>query len=340
MLARAVGILVHMVDLSGTAHRLVAPGKGILAADESTTSADKRLAQYGIGTGEESRRKYRNLFLAAPGIEEYLSGVILYEETLHQKADDGTPFAELLHKKGIIPGIKVDQGLEPLTDGSKEMITKGLIGLPERLEAFKREFDTGFTKWRATITIEGTRLPTSQAIYENARRLATYALQVQQAGMVPMVEPEVLLDGDHSRLRAREVLAQVLSALMMAMEDHAVDMSAVILKTAMAISGKENKKQDTPEEVAADTVGVLKEAVPAAVPGIVFLSGGQSTEQATANLHAIHAEAQKQGAPWPLTFSYARALQDEALTIWKGDDANVPAAREAFLARLKQVASR
>jgi fructose-bisphosphate aldolase class I len=327
-----------MVDLSGTAHQLVAAGKGILAADESTKSADKRLAQYGIGTGEEMRRKYRDLFLAADGAEEYLSGVILYEETLHQKADDGTPFAELLKKKGIIPGIKVDQGLEPFSGSPDETITNGLIGLPERLEAFRRDFGTGFTKWRAVIKIDGTRLPTPQAIYENARRLASYALEVQKAGMVPMVEPEVLLDGAHSRLRAREVIAQTLSALMMAMEDQAVDMGAVILKTAMAISGKECGRRDTPEEVAADTVGVLMEAVPATVPGIVFLSGGQETEEATQNLHAIQAEAATKGAPWPLTFSYARALQDEALTIWKGEDASVPAAREAFLARLKKVA--
>jgi fructose-bisphosphate aldolase class I len=326
-----------MVDLSGIAYQLMAPGKGILADDETDAHADKWLDAHGIAGGDEMRRQFRDLFLAAPHAEDYLSGVILFEGTLHQKANDGTPFAELLNSKGIIPGIKVDQGLEPFKEGSEEMITKGLLGLPERLEAFKRDFNTGFTKWRAVIKIEGNRLPTAQAIYENARRLATYALQVQQAGMVPMVEPEVLYEGKHSRVRAREVLAQTLSALMMAMEDQAVDMSAVILKTSMALSGKESGRTDTPEEVAADTIGVLKETVPDIVPGIVFLSGGQGTEQATQNLAAIRAEAKAQSAPWPLTFSYARALQDEALTVWKGEDANVPAAREAFINRLKLV---
>lgn len=326
-----------MVDLSHNAHALVAPGKGILAADESPTSADKRLALYGIPTGEEFRRKYRDLFLCAPGMEEYVSGVILHEETLHQKADNGVSFGEVLLQKGVVPGIKVDEGLEPFPESAKESITKGLLGLPERLTGFVNEHNTGFTKWRATITIEGTRLPTAQAIHENAKRLATYAAEVQKAGMVPMVEPEVILEGNHSRMRAREVLAQTLSTLMAAMEDQAVDMTGVILKTAMAISGKDSGRTDTPEEVGEDTVAVLMETVPALVPGIVFLSGGQGTEQATQNLAAITKVAHAKNAPWPLTFSYARALQDEALTIWKGKDENVAEAREAFIARLKKV---
>lgn len=325
-----------MIDLAGTAHHLLRSGKGILAADESTASADKRLAQYGIETGPEMRRKYRDLFLAAPGIEQYLSGVILYQETLEQSALDGTSFPELLHKKGIIPGIKVDEGLEPFPEGGDESITKGLLGLPQRLTKYKVEHQTGFTKWRALIKIDGTRLPTPQAIVENAKRLAQYANDAQMAGMVPMVEPEVLLDGSHSRVRSKEVLSQVLATLISALQDQAVDISGVILKTSMVLSGKESGRADTPEEVAKDTLDVLMEQVPKAMGGIVFLSGGQSTEEATANLRAIEEEARARSAPWHLTFSYARALQDEALTIWQGKDENVPAARAAFLARLKE----
>jgi fructose-bisphosphate aldolase class I len=323
-----------MVDLAGTAHQLLRAGKGILAADESNKSADKRLAQYGIATGEDMRQKYRDLFLSAPGIEEYLSGVILYDETLRQKASDGMQFAEMLAKRGIIPGIKVDEGLDPFPEGGEEFITKGLLGLPQRLARYKVEHKTGFTKWRAVITIDGTRLPTSQAIVENAKRLARYAADAQMAGMVPLVEPEVLLDGNHSRRRAREVLAQVLKAVMDALIEQHVDLSGTILKTAMAVSGKDSGRTDTPEEVAGDTVGVLMEVVPKELAGIVFLSGGQSTEQATKNLEAIEKEALAKSAPWPLTFSYARALQDEALTIWQGKDENVEAARKAFITRL------
>jgi len=285
------------------------------------------------------RRKYRELLLGAPGIEKYLSGVILYEETLHQKSDSGELFPELLIKKGIIPGIKVDQGLEPFPEGGEESITKGLIGLPERLAAFTAGSKTGFTKWRAVIKIDGTRLPTQQAIHENAKRLAQYAADAQMAGMVPLVEPEVLLEGNHSRMRAREVIAQTLKTLMACLEDQHVDMGGVILKTAMAVSGKESGHADTPEEVALDTVGVLMESVPRTLAGIVFLSGGQSTEEATQNLKAIETEAKTKSAPWPLTFSYARALQEEALTIWQGKDENVPAARAAFLKRLEEDAS-
>ncbi|MES2226066.1 MAG: class I fructose-bisphosphate aldolase [Patescibacteria group bacterium] len=325
-----------MIDLAYTSHQLLRSGKGILAADESTTTADKRLTQYGIKSSAEMRRKFRDLFLAAPGAELYLSGVILYEETLTQKADDGTPFAEFLHKKGIIPGIKVDQGLEPFPEGGDETITKGLLGLAERLADFKAKYDTGFTKWRAAIKIDGTRLPTATAIHENAKRLASYALEAQRAGMVPLVEPEVLHEGTHSRLRAREVTAQTLGTLMNTLQDQHVDLSGVILKTSMVLSGSESGRIDTPEEVAEDTIAVLLETVPKGMAGIVFLSGGQSTEQATANLRAIEAKAKEKNVPWPLTFSYARALQDEALTIWKGKDENVPAAREAFLARLKE----
>lgn len=327
-----------MTDLSSVARKLVASGKGILAADESTASADKRLVQYGIEPSEEMRRQYRDLFLSTPGVEEYLSGVILYEETLDQRAGNGSTFAKLLSDKGIIPGIKVDQGLDPYPEeNGEETITKGLIGLPQRLARYRLEYGTGFTKWRAALKIDGTRLPSSSAIHENAKRLASYAQEVQRAGMVPMVEPEVLLEGNHSRVRSREVLTQVLTTLFACLEDQSVDLSAVILKTSMVLSGNKNTRGDTPEEVAFDTVAVLKEIVPDTVPGIVFLSGGQATEQATENLRAIRAEAARVGVPWKLTFSYARALQDEALTIWQGKEENVDAARAAFIERLKKV---
>ncbi len=329
---------LYMHDLNDIARTLLAAGKGLLAADESNASADKRLKQYGIETGEAMRRNYRELFLDTPGVEQYISGVIMYEETMHQAANDGTPFAQLLVNKGIVPGIKVDQGLDPFPDeGGEEQITKGLIGLPERLQGFRNMYHPSFTKWRAVIKIDGTRLPTAQAIHENAKRLASYAVEAQRVGMVPLVEPEVLLAGNHSRLRAREVLAQTLSTLMSAMEDQAVDMSGVILKTAMAVSGSESGKTDTPEEVAEDTLGVLMEVVSPKLPGIVFLSGGQTDDQATENLRAICKLAKEKNAPWPLTFSYARALQDEALRAWAGKEENVPAAREAFIARLKKV---
>jgi fructose-bisphosphate aldolase class I len=331
-----------MVDLLYSARSLVAKGKGILAADESQKTADeKRLAPYGIPTGPEWHQKFRDLYLDAPGIEKYLTGVILYEETLDQKSTSGVPFADLLTSKGIVPGIKVDGGLDPFPDSKGETITKGLLDLPERLTNFHEKYGTGFTKWRAAITIEGDRLPTANAIHENAKRLAMYASEVQKVGMVPMVEPEVLLDGNHSRLRAREVITKVMHDLVACMEDQAVDLTGVIIKTSMAVSGSTSGHKDTPEEVAEDTLGALMESVPASIPGIVFLSGGQSPDEATDNLRAIAKLAQAtnggKGAPWPLTFSFARALQQEALEVWKGKDENIPAAREAFIARLEKV---
>ncbi len=316
----------------------MAPGKGILAADESDATADKRLTSYGITPTKEMRRKYRNLFFSAPGVEKYLSGVILFAETVKQKDDNKVLFPDMLAKKGIIPGIKVDEGTEPLVEGSKETITTGLLTLSERLVPL-RKAGTRFTKWRAVIRIDGDRLPSTHALVENAKRLATYAKQAQEAGFVPILEPEVLYEGAHSRVRAKTVLIQILKTMFHACEDQAVDISGVILKTAMALSGKDGGKTDTPDEVAADTVEALMAAVPREVPGIVFLSGGQGNDQATENLAAIVKEAKKQGAPWPLTFSYARALQDEALTVWEGKDEHVPAAQGAFLARLQKVAA-
>lgn len=326
-----------MTDLLEIARALVHPGKGILAADESIESADKRLASYGIATGEEMRRKERDLLLSCPELEQYLSGVILYDETLRQKSGSKKLFGTMLADRGIIPGIKVDQGLEPHPESPDESITKGLLGLPERLAEYRDTYHTGFTKWRAVIKIDGDRLPTSMVMVENAKRLAQYAAEVQKAGMVPMVEPEVLLEGNHSRLRSRQVLEETLATLVEALENQAVDMSGVILKTAMAISGSKSGRTDTSEEVAEDTVGALMKTMPRGLGGVVFLSGGQTPDQATDNLRAIEREAKKMKAPWPLTFSYSRALQDEALRAWGGKDENIEAAQKVYLERLAAV---
>lgn len=326
-----------MIDLTDTAKRLLAPRKGILAADESVTSADKRLAEYGVKGTEETRRQFRDLFLNAPGIEAYLSGVILYSETLTQKGNDKVLFPKSLSARGIIPGIKVDEGTEPFPESPDELITKGVIGLCDRLIDFHKDYHTGFTKWRAVVRIEGDKLPSAQALVENARRLAVYARDAQEVFMVPIIEPEMLYSGKHSRARARQVLEATLRAVFDALEDHGVDLSGIILKTSMVMSGHDTGKIDTPEEVAADTLAALMQCVPAKVPGIVFLSGGQTPDQATENLRAIAKAAQELHAPWPLTFSYARALQEEALGVWQGKEENVEKAREVFLGRLQKV---
>lgn len=323
-----------MTDLVAIARSLFAPGKGLLAADESVATATKRLASYGIGAGEEMRRQYRDLFLGAEGIERHLSGVILFSETLGEKGNDKKPFPASLAARGIAPGIKVDLGTEPLTDSPDEMITQGLLDLPERLVGYRKQ-GAVFTKWRAVIRIEGDRLPTAVALHENAKRLATYAKEVQSAGLVPILEPEVLLTGAHSRQRAREVMCETFHTLFSVLEEHSVDRASIIIKTSMALSGDASGRKDTPEEVAEDTIAALMDSIPPQIAGVVFLSGGQTPDQAIDNLRAITARARAAGAPWPLTFSYARAFQEEALAAWKGEAKNVPAAREAFLARLE-----
>ncbi|MDO8741925.1 MAG: class I fructose-bisphosphate aldolase [bacterium] len=327
-----------MTDLISIARSLFSTGKGILAADESVHSATARLASYGIPASEEMRRQYRDLFLGTEGVEKYLSGVILFSETLLEKGNDKKPFPKSLAERGILPGIKVDLGTEPISTSPRELITQGLLDLPERLAEYKKQ-GAMFTKWRAVVRIDGDQLPTAAAIHENAKRLAQYAKEVQAAGLVPMLEPEVLLEGAHSRARARAVLEETLGTLFSVVEEQAVDRAGVILKTSMALSGSESGKKDTPEEVAEDTVGTLMQSVPKQVAGIVFLSGGQTPDEATANLAAITRKAKEMGAPWPLTFSYARALQEEALSIWSGKEENVPAARKAFMERLAKVSA-
>ncbi len=327
-----------MTDLSAIAHALVAPGKGLYAADESPPSADKRLLEHGENPGASTRWAFRDLFLETKGIEAFLSGVILHEETLFQTADSDVSFSRALRDRGVIPGIKVDEGTEPFPESPNELITKGLIGLPERLALYRDKHDAQFTKWRTVIKIDGDKLPSSQAIVENAKRLATYARMVQEANMVPIIEPEVLLEGSHSRLRSKEVITKTLAAVVETLKDNAVDLSAVIIKSSMALSGSTSGRIDTPEEVAKDTVDALMAAIPREVPGIVFLSGGQTPKQALDNLAAITRYGRKVQAPWPLTFSFSRAFQDDALTLWAGKEENVGVARESFLAHLKEAA--
>lgn len=327
-----------MTDLVATARSFFAPGKGLLAADESVATATKRLASYGVVASPEMRRAYRDLFVGAEGIEKFLSGIIFFSETLLEKGDDKKLFTKKLSVLGVLPGVKVDLGTEPFPSSPKELITGGLLDLPERLVEYKKQ-GALFTKWRAAFRIEGDTLPSAAAIHENAKRLASYAREVQMAGLVPILEPEVLLEGKHSRKKARAVIEETLGALFAVLDEHSVDRASVVLKTSMALSGAVNEKKDTPEEVAEDTVAALIATVPRQIAGIVFLSGGQTPDEATQNLAAITKVAKASNAPWPLTFSYARALQDEALELWRGKEENVPAARKAFLARLAKVSA-
>jgi fructose-bisphosphate aldolase, class I len=327
-----------MTDLVAIARSLFGNGKGILAADESEHTATVRLAQYGIPASAEMRRQYRDLFIGAVGIEQYLSGVILFTETLIQKGDDKKLFPDSLISRGILPGVKVDLGTEPFPESPQEFITQGLIGLSERLAEYKKQ-GAVFAKWRAVFRIEGDTIPSAQAMHENAKRLASYAKEAQMAGLVPIIEPEVLYEGAHSRLRTLAVIEELFDTLFSVLAEHSVDRASIVLKTSMVLSGDKNDKKDTPEEIAEDTITALLKSVPRQIAGIVFLSGGQSPEAATNNLSAIVRKAKESNAPWPVSFSYARALQEEALSIWKGKEENVPAAREAFMARLEKVSS-
>ena len=312
--------------LSKTAAAMVAKGKGILAADESSGTCEKRFKSVNVECTEENRRAYRNLLFSTPGIEQFLSGVILFDETARQKANDGTSIPDYLAKKGIVPGIKVDKGTVQLPLALQgELITEGLDGLSKRLDEY---FKMGcrFAKWRAVITI-GEGMPSSACIHANAEVLARYAAACQAANIVPMIEPEVLLDGNHSIERSEAVHEATLRAAYEALPKYNVSIEHLILKTSMVVAGKDHSRQASVEDVAERTVRVLKRTVPAAQPGIVFLSGGQSDEAATAHLNAM---AAMQNLPWPLTFSYSRALQNPALKTWRGQAGNVGAAQKAF----------
>lgn len=319
-----------MKDLETTIAKLSAKGKGILAADESTGTITKRFEAVGITSNEDTRRAYREMLVTTPSISDYIAGVILFEETLNQTTSTGMPFPELLQKHGIIPGIKVDKGLAIIPNTKDEQFTQGLDGLAERLAEYKKK-GALFAKWRAVYTISATT-PSRLAIKINAEGLASYAALCQAAGIVPIVEPEVLIDGDHTIERCAEVTEQVLHAVFHALQNHKVSLEHMVLKPSMVISGKKCPVQASPEQVGKMTVAILKRTVPAAVPTINFLSGGQTCEQATANLQAMNALG---NIPWNLSYSYARALQDYPMKIWKGENKNVKTAQDTFLMRAK-----
>ena len=321
---------MEMQQLQSTAQALVAEGKGILAADESTGTIKKRLDSIGVESTEESRRAYRELLFTTEGAEEFISGVILYDETIRQSASDGTPFPKLLESRGIIPGIKVDTGAKPLALTDGETITEGLDGLRDRLEEY-RELGARFAKWRATYSIAADK-PSEYCVWTNAHALARYAALCQEAGLVPIVEPEVLQDGTHTIAESRKATGRVLQAVYTELHDQRLDFRGTLLKPNMVLSGYDASDRASADEVADVTLECFYKHVPAAVPGIVFLSGGQSDEDATAHLNAINARGPH---PWQLSFSYGRALQAPALKAWGGKEENVEAAQRAYYHRAK-----
>jgi fructose-bisphosphate aldolase class I len=316
-------------ELHDTAREIVADNRGILAADESTGTIKKRFDSIGVDSTEESRRFFRNLLFTTAGMEEYVGGVILYDETIRQASDDGTPFSELLAGKGVVPGIKVDTGVVALAGHPEEKVTEGLDGLRGRLEEY-RGLGARFAKWRAVITI-GDGLPTDACIRVNAHALARYAALCQEAGIVPIVEPEVLMDGAHAIDVCERVTARTLQAVFAALDRQEVDLRGTLLKPNMVIAGKGCTEQADAATIAERTLETFLRHVPAVVPGIVFLSGGQTEVQATENLNAIN----EVGGPWPLSFSFGRALQQSALAAWGGDAANREQAQAAFLHRAR-----
>ncbi len=323
--------------MTETARAMVAPGKGLLAADESAGTCKKRFDSVNVECNEENRRAYREMLFTTPGISEYVSGVILFDETLRQKTKDGTNFAEYLKKNGILPGIKVDAGVHEMALHPGEKVSEGLDKLAERMQEYFK-LGARFAKWRAVITI-GEGIPTQACLDANAHALARYSAICQAASIVPIVEPEVLLDGNHSAETSEEVHERTLATLFRELWKQDVCLEHVILKASMCVSGKENAHQAGVQEVAERTLRVLKRTVPAALPGVVFLSGGQTDENATAHLDAMNRIG---GAPWPLTFSYSRALQAVPLKTWRGNAGNVPAAQKAFhhRARMNSLAAR
>jgi fructose-bisphosphate aldolase class I len=317
--------------LETIARALVAPTKGILAADESTGTIEKRLKSIEVESTEEKRRSYREMLFTTPGLGDHISGVILYDETIRQSTKDGVPFPKVLEDAGIIPGIKVDTGAKALAGAEGEKVTEGLDGLRERLAEY-RELGAKFTKWRAVIAIEGEKIPSAYCIHVNSHALARFAALSQEAELVPIVEPEVLMDGSHTLERCYEVTEATLEAVFNELFSQRVVYEGMLLKPNMVISGKECPQQASSEEVAKATIRCFGGVVPAAVPGIVFLSGGQGDEEATANLNAMNALGPH---PWELSFSYGRALQAPSLKAWKGDDANAQAGQEALAHRAR-----
>ena len=312
-------------NLEAMAKKLVAPGKGILAADESSGTIEKRLKSINVPSTQENRRAYREILFTTAGTGEFISGVILFDETIRQKTRDGRTFVEALEQQGIIPGIKVDKGAKAMANFPGEKITEGLDGLRDRLAEY-RQLGARFAKWRAVIAI-GDGIPTRNCIVSNSEALARYAALCQEGDLVPIVEPEVLMDGTHTIERYFEVTEQTLRSVFDALADHRVVLEGMLLKPNMVLSGKDCPQQASVQEVAEATVRCLKRVVPAAVPGIVFLSGGQTDLQATEHLNAMN---QIEDLPWQLSFSYGRALQAPVLKAWKGDPAKVADAQKAF----------
>jgi fructose-bisphosphate aldolase class I len=319
-------------ELVATAKAMVAEGKGLLAMDESTPTCNKRFEKLGIPQTEETRRSYRELIVTTPGLGEFISGVILYDETIRQSRKDGTPFVKVITDAGIIPGIKVDTGAKDMAAHSGEKITEGLDGLRDRLAEYT-QMGARFAKWRAVITI-ADGIPSRGCMEANAHALARYAALCQEAGLVPVVEPEVLMDGEHTLERCFEVTAEVLQTVFSLLYTQRVALEGMILKPNMVLPGSICPKQAAVDAVGDATVRCLLRAVPAAVPGVAFLSGGQSGELATARLNAMNVGF-KSRLPWALTFSFARAIQQPALEIWKGQQANAAAAQQALYHRAR-----
>ncbi|MDB6025829.1 MAG: fructose-bisphosphate aldolase [Verrucomicrobiales bacterium] len=321
---------MNSTELNAIARLLVAPGKGILAADESTPTITKRFKALDIPCTEETRRAYRETLFTTPGLSEFISGVILYDETIRQKGQDGRSFVDVLRKEEIIPGIKVDKGAKPLAQFTGDKITEGLDGLRERLTEY-RNLGARFTKWRAVISI-GEHLPTVAALRANAHALGRFAALSQEAGLVPIVEPEILMDGDHTIDQCACTTELALKIVFDELFQQRVGFEQMLLKPNMVLAGKDCRRQPDALEIAEKTLRCLLRTVPSAVPGIVFLSGGQTDVQATENLNAINKIG---GAPWQLSFSFGRALQSPALQAWKGSDENIHAAQEALFNRAK-----
>ena len=317
--------------LNSIAKTLVSKHKGILAADESTGTIEKRFDSINLVSNLSNRRSYRELLFTTPNINKYISGIILFDETTHQNTIEGISFVNLLHKLKIIPGVKVDQGLQSLTGSDDEMITSGLDGLETRLIGYKN-IGCEFVKWRAVFKI-GPKLPTQNCINTNVRLLAKYAIISQKINLVPIIEPEVLMDGDHSIEECFKTTEQVLTETYKQLNNYGVFLEGTILKPNMILPGNSYTKQSTPEEIAMKTITVLKKTVPSEVPGITFLSGGQTEEEATNNLNAINIQANITQFPWELSFSYGRGLQSTTLKKWSGKSANKKSAQEIFLHR-------
>lgn len=328
---------VNRDSLVEVANSLVARGKGILAADESSGTIKRRFDALGIDNTETNRRDYRELLFTAPGIQDYISGVILFDETIRQDSADGVPLVKVLQQQDIIPGIKVDKGTTALAGAPGELVTEGLDGLRDRLNEYY-ELGARFTKWRAVITI-GEGIPSDYCIEANAQALGRFAALSQEAGLVPIIEPEVLKDGDHSIDRSYEVSVATLHEVFRQMVRQRVYLPGLLLKASMVISGTDSRDQASPEDIARRTVTCFQETVPAAVPGIVFLSGGQSDDEATVNLDAISRYAAEVNTPWQLSFSYGRGLQAAPMKAWGGARDNAVAARQAFLQRARLTAA-